>query len=247
MRSILRKFISRRLYFIFPIIRSIDLYFASLFGRIHESDYRALKYLIRPKAKVIDIGANLGQSVTSLSEVLVSPSIYSFECNPSCFDTLNLVAKINSFLRGSRAKVFEYGLSNKEEQLIFKVPVFKRVEYLQEGFSKNIHPDLDKISSRIGALQNEISMKEHAVFFKTLDSFGFTPDLIKIDVQGAELQVLKGAYHTIKNFKPILFIEVPDNIEVENDLTSYLSEKLFYVYYKLSNNFICFPFKSNLR
>ena len=36
-------------------------------------------------------------------------------------------------------------------------------------------------------------------------------DLIKIDVEGYELNVLKGALLTIQKYKPILFIELDDN------------------------------------
>jgi hypothetical protein len=35
-------------------------------------------------------------------------------------------------------------------------------------------------------------------------------DVIKIDVEGAEIQVLKGAMNTIARFKPFLIIEVRD-------------------------------------
>jgi len=42
----------------------------------------------------------------------------------------------------------------------------------------------------------------------TLDSYGFTDvDIIKIDVEGYELQVLEGAVQTIANNRPIVQIE----------------------------------------
>ena len=46
---------------------------------------------------------------------------------------------------------------------------------------------------------------------KTLDSFGYgLIDFIKIDVEGYELEVLKGGEHTIKLCKPIIVIEAKD-------------------------------------
>tara|TARA_Y100000385_G_C12888106_1_gene548751 strand:+ start:121 stop:828 length:708 start_codon:yes stop_codon:yes gene_type:complete len=46
---------------------------------------------------------------------------------------------------------------------------------------------------------------------KTLDMFGFAKiDLIKIDVEGFELEVLKGGEHTIKMCKPIIVLETKD-------------------------------------
>ena len=42
---------------------------------------------------------------------------------------------------------------------------------------------------------------------KRLDSFGFKRvDFIKIDVEGYELEVLKGGEYTITSCKPIIFI-----------------------------------------
>jgi len=46
---------------------------------------------------------------------------------------------------------------------------------------------------------------------KTLDMFGFAKiDLIKIDVEGFELEVLKGGEHTIKVCKPIIVLETKE-------------------------------------
>ena len=43
---------------------------------------------------------------------------------------------------------------------------------------------------------------------KTLDSFNFSNvDYIKIDVEGHELKVLKGATNTIKKYNPLIIME----------------------------------------
>ncbi|NEP53985.1 MAG: FkbM family methyltransferase [Moorea sp. SIO3C2] len=47
------------------------------------------------------------------------------------------------------------------------------------------------------------------------------PNLIKIDVEGAELSVLKGAFHTLKKAKPILFIEIHSR-ELSRDCYEFL-------------------------
>jgi len=47
----------------------------------------------------------------------------------------------------------------------------------------------------------------------TLDSFKIEPDLIKVDVEGMELDVLHGAVKTLVEFKPMLYVET-DNQEV---------------------------------
>ena len=49
---------------------------------------------------------------------------------------------------------------------------------------------------------------------KTLDSFEFEEvDYMKVDVEGFELQFLKGATDTILRTKPVLNIEIKNNCE----------------------------------
>jgi FkbM family methyltransferase len=65
-------------------------------------------------------------------------------------------------------------------------------------------------ASRLGAPKYEglHTAGEVTVPVKTLDSFAFEDvDFIKIDCEGAELQVLKGARETIERWKPTLIVE----------------------------------------
>jgi hypothetical protein len=49
---------------------------------------------------------------------------------------------------------------------------------------------------------------EH-VEIRTLDSYGLDPDIVKIDVQGAERQVVEGAVETLERTHPVLLVEAP--------------------------------------
>jgi FkbM family methyltransferase len=64
---------------------------------------------------------------------------------------------------------------------------------------------------------------------RTLDSFGYKDvDYIKIDVEGFELQFLKGAAETIKENRPTINIEVKNTCErfgyKQEDILTYLTE-----------------------
>ena len=64
---------------------------------------------------------------------------------------------------------------------------------------------------------------------RTLDSFGYKDvDYIKIDVEGFELQFLKGAAETIKENRPTINIEVKNTCErfgyKQEDIFTYLTE-----------------------
>jgi len=49
--------------------------------------------------------------------------------------------------------------------------------------------------------------KQEIIVFHKLDSYNLQPDLLKIDVEGFEISVLKGALKTITEFKPRIIIE----------------------------------------
>ena len=57
----------------------------------------------------------------------------------------------------------------------------------------------------------------------TLDSYSFSPSLIKIDVENDEIRVLTGAKNTIKKYSPVLFIE--NNFEpLSNELNNLIRD-----------------------
>ena len=58
---------------------------------------------------------------------------------------------------------------------------------------------------------------------RTLDSFNLSNiSFIKIDVEGYEINLLKGAYETIRRDKPVIFIE--KTITNDNDLVNFLND-----------------------
>jgi FkbM family methyltransferase len=48
--------------------------------------------------------------------------------------------------------------------------------------------------------------------FRTLDSYGLAPRIVKIDVEGCEMNVLKGAVETLMKFHPILYVEIKERL-----------------------------------
>jgi FkbM family methyltransferase len=60
----------------------------------------------------------------------------------------------------------------------------------------------------------------------TLDDYDFEPALMKIDVEGAELDVLRGAEQTIRRHKPVIFFEcwADERGQRINELFAYVLE-----------------------
>jgi len=70
------------------------------------------------------------------------------------------------------------------------------------------------------------------------NKYSVTPDVIKIDVEGHEVKVLKGLYETIKKYKPIIFLETHYNrIPLDGDSTQDIVDFINEFNYKVIDSF----------
>lgn len=145
----------------------------------------ANKYL-HDESIILDIGANIG--TWSIPLAIKNRKIYSFEPYDSSFYALCG----NIFI-------------NKKEDIIYP----NHTALIDDATKKTIMmlPELENIG---GCKLIEIDKDNNQQRYKltTLDSFNFEKvDFIKLDVEGQELNVLKGGVNTILKCKPIIFFE----------------------------------------
>lgn len=154
----------------------------------------AMEKLVKKGDTLVDIGANQGEySLWSARMVGNQGKVYAFEPLSSIFVRLKENRKLNPKFQETIIPI-QKGLSDKQGKL------------------KLYSSDL----SNEGV--NTLYKKEYSVFLEeinlsTLDleweKLGMPKlDVVKIDVEGAELPVLIGAEKTISKFSPILFIEI---------------------------------------
>ena len=125
----------------------------------------------------IDVGAHNGD--TSAPLVSTFPRIYAFEPNP----TTNLLIP-------ATVKMFPYALGDKNKEVVLTIP--------NNGENNPEH----------GSTVRFKTGKQFSVAQRTLDSFEFDHvSLIKIDVEGGEMEVCLGAYNTIDKWKPVILFE----------------------------------------
>ena len=83
---------------------------------------------------------------------------------------------------------------------------------------------ISQICSDMALLETEVSTIETEVSFNTIDKLGVAPFFIKIDVEGAELEVLMGSLNVIKKYNPVLLVEIQNYMsyqEIKKLLSSY--------------------------
>jgi FkbM family methyltransferase len=182
----------------------------------------------KPGAVVLDIGANVGTFSFALRPHCAA--IHAFEAQRIIFNMLCGSVAINGW-----SNVFCYNVAMTDTYSKIKVPQFDYTKKLSFGsieFGPTQKEELDQ------ERQDE-TLKREFVEGCPLDSFLFARvDLIKVDIEGMELQFLTGANQTIHMHHPILFIE---HTKVEKDE---LRRRLVDLGYKVTdtgNDFLCIP------
>ena len=163
------------------------------FGNNHN---RGFNHLIRNLKSVdifFDIGAHIGLvSLPAGKEMKRTAKVVSFE--PSC-------------------KNFKHLKSHVENNSLEKIIILNHCLVGEENCQRIFY------SSKKESPMNSIVKSDHLNKYKkeklmqiTLDSFchksGLIPEVIKIDVEGAEINVLKGARNILKKYKPIIYLSV---------------------------------------
>ena len=190
--------------------------------------YRAYKYAknVTPELNIIknilqkdkvslDVGANLGLFTYFLSRA--SKKVYAFEPNPYPLRSLKSVIDKN-------VEIIPIALGNADENIMLRIPKSKK------GWTSN-GASVANINLNLG--------KEFSVTMRKIDSLNIENiGLIKIDVEGFEMDVLRGAEKTIRIQKPTLIIEneivhTADPFEVF-DFMKKIGYQIFYVDKKLN-------------
>jgi FkbM family methyltransferase len=151
-----------------------------------EPEIRLLKQLVDPARTSVDVGANKGVYTYFLSRL--SAHVFAYEPNPKFTPILTPVV-------GPKVTLFEAALSDRDGEATLTIPINRK------GESNNA------ASLESGKFICEV--KPITVAVRRLDRAGH-PDVgfVKIDVEGHEEAVIRGAAGTLTDQRPTLLVEI---------------------------------------
>lgn len=143
---------------------------------------------------ILDVGSNYGFISLALQSNLTSQtSIFSFEPHPEI-----VKAYTRSILKNDIKNIIIENVAVGNDN--------KQIEINLFGQTSNILDTGNEVVKKV--LINQIKLDDYL-----LDR-NIVPNFIKIDVDGYELNVLKGLQDTINKYKPIIVVETNDSEEV---------------------------------
>lgn len=195
------------------------------YGEWCEYELELLRKFIKPGDTVIDVGANIGTHTVAFSRMVRSIGrVFAFEAQPR----LERILGANMFLNKLGNVIWDnkaIGMSCAAAISIGDLP-----------------PDDHCFNFGAFPIFSDLTQKYLPVDMITIDSFacdgdafGVSPSVIKIDVEGMEADVIRGAIGTIERCKPILYVD--NNGEDSTAIAAALNEIDYRAYWSLGPYF----------
>lgn len=186
----------------------------------HEIELKFLPYLTDRTKTSIDVGAAAG--IFSAHLLPVSRNCVAFEPRPA--QAAELRAMFASV--GAPVRVEPVALSDHSGTVTLRI--------LVEDIGRSTIEADNALKDEDGSERTEIDVPVRRLDDYEFDSVGF----IKIDVEGHELPVLRGARSTIARERPVLLIEIEDRHKPNAvvDVTAYLEELGFSGFFLLADS-----------
>ena len=192
------------------------------YGEFSHLEAKLFEQICKDKDVVIEVGANIGAHTVYLSKLVGSGFVIAYEPQRLVFQNLCANLAINSI-----SNVFAYQEAVSDENGTILIP--------ECDFTKN---------NNFGGINVENSKSGTLVNKQKLDNFTNKINrlkLLKIDVEGMEISVIKGAKELIKKFRPMIYVE-NDRQEHSEELIELLWSLDYKMYWHLprlynENNF----------
>jgi FkbM family methyltransferase len=167
------------------------------YGEFSEGEVELFRKLIGPDDVVVDVGANIGAHTLAFARL--AKHVYAFEPQPLLYQALCGMVALNELANVTTAHA---GCSSREGTMSLADMDFSRPNNFGAA-----------------ALQPYCGARAIRVTKLTIDC-----QFLKIDVEGMELDVLRGAAEMIQRCKPVMYIEAdrPDKFDALTAFIRYL-------------------------
>jgi FkbM family methyltransferase len=150
---------------------------------------RIIQQELRRNSVCVDAGCHAGDILRLMIRSAPDGTFYAFEPLP------HLYRQLRARFPHPQVKIFDIALSNKKGSASFNYVVSN------PGYSGLLRRHYDNPNEKDSQIVVQTDLLDNII--PATESV----DLIKIDVEGAELQVLQGAIRTIKRTKPLVIFE----------------------------------------
>ena len=171
-------------------------------GSWSDMEMVVLRGFLEPTANVVEVGSNQGLHAVPLAKMVPAGKLIGFEPQRLIFQQLNCNLSLNNI---TNAYVYRRGVGAENGSMLIDDSHMDHTEQmnygafsLQEGYNYEQDFPYERWKTEVPIV--------------ALDSFAPVQDLerldvLKIDVEGAEVGVLQGANATIMRHRPVIFME----------------------------------------
>jgi len=167
-------------------------------------EYRLLARL-GPIGLSLDVGANWGQSLQAMKRTILAKKFVCFE--PARYLASRLKRRFDN---DPSVQIEAVALGAADGRFELFTPHYRN--YVFDGLA-SLDPDKARnwLSPRRlrGFDPRNLTLHSETVPVRKLDDYGLSPEIVKIDAQGGELDVVRGGIGTFERMRPACLIERP--------------------------------------
>jgi FkbM family methyltransferase len=183
-------------------LRPDDLFQRSIYycSCVEAKETRELTKLVRPDWTFFDVGAYFGYYALLVSQISKGQaSVHAFEPLPANYQLLLEHKELNGF---GNLHAHQVAVSDRSGEVEFRVPPAS-ANYVGWIVGEGERPD-ESVRLTVRSVSLDAFVSENDIR---------QVDFIKIDTEGAEVNVLRGAVDTVERFRPAMMIELfPDGL-----------------------------------
>jgi FkbM family methyltransferase len=168
---------------------------------VDELDFHRALYC---PGSIVDVGAHAGALTLPLAE-LAGARVIAFEPLPSAFARLEAAVRARYDAIPPHVELHQAALGDRTGEITLEVPIVGGVAHEQWASVAKDYEAIRAADPRVDAV------RRFSVPLMRLDDLGL-PDVtaIKLDAEGAEEEVIRGAAATLRRCRPVLSIEIEE-------------------------------------